>query len=82
MEHFFLSSFEKIGKMTFPDPPDRENSRLFLKIFNEVFPKESPRSRLPPPDLHQQLQAGSLINIQHTGDGKPLGSTGLNSTYS
>ena len=43
MEHFFLSSFEKIGKMTFPDPnphpPDRENSRLFLKIFNEVFPK-------------------------------------------
>ena len=44
--------------------------------------EESPRSRLPPPDLHQQLQAGSLINIQHTGDGKPLGSTGLNSTYS
>ena len=25
--------------MTFPDPLDRENSRLFLKIFNEVFPK-------------------------------------------
>ena len=24
--------------MTFPDPPDRENSRLFLKIFDEVFP--------------------------------------------
>ena len=45
MEHFFLSSFEKIGEMTFPDhpppprPPGRENSRLFLKIFNEVFPE-------------------------------------------
>ena len=35
--------------MTFPDPrpPGRENSRLFLKIFNEVFPK----TLLEMPDL-------------------------------
>ena len=42
MEHFFLSSFEKIGKMTFPDPPPAPQvvkiPDFFLKIFNEVFP--------------------------------------------
>ena len=42
MEHFFLSSFEKIGKMTFPEPPAPQVVKIpdfFLKIFNEVFPE-------------------------------------------
>ena len=45
MEHFFLSSFEKIGKMTFPELPAPQVVKIpdfFLKIFNEVFPYPSP----------------------------------------
>ena len=65
MEHFFLSSFEKIGKMTFPDPPPRppgrENSRLFLKIFNEVFPK----TLLEMPDLIRYDELKSPITNEY-----------------
>ena len=65
VEHFFLSSFEKIGKMTFPEPPPAPQvvkiPDFFLKIFNEVFPKGS----ILPNRYNRHIQLDTLCD---TGD--------------